>query len=252
MSGTNVYAVALTGMQQDMSRVDRVALNLANVATPGYKREVVAVRPFAAVVEAQAGAGTPSVPGVPGAVQVLTDARAGTLRMTSQPLDLALEGEGYFEVVTEAGPAYTRQGSFRLDARGRLVTMQGLPVMGVDGELQLATGSPTIDPTGRITDPAGAGAPGAAVARLKIVSFEAPSALARLGDGLLAPPPGMAGRDAPSTTVRQGALENSNVDSTQEMLQLIQAMRHFESMQKVVQGYDELQSVAIRRLGDLA
>lgn len=249
----NVYGIALVSMQQDIGRVDRVAQNLANLTTPGYKREVAAARPFSeALAEARtSAAAVPDAPRAPGALQVLTDLRAGSLRMTGQPLDLAVEGDGFFEVLTPSGRAYTRQGNFHLEAGGRLVTAQGLPVLGTEGEIVLSSATPAIDAAGTIVAEDGAGV-ATPVARLKVVSFAKDAALAHAGGGLLVPANGAEPGPAASVSVRQGALENANVESMKEMVQLVEALRHFESMQKVVQGFDELQSVAIRRLGELS
>lgn len=260
----DVYAVTLTSMHQDMGRLDRIALNLANVTTPGYKREVVAGVPFATALET-AAAQAPVAPPAPdasvpvsaaGTLRVLTDARAGTVRVTGQPLDVALVGDGFLEVATEGGLAYTRQGDLHVDGRGRLVTAAGHPVMGMNGEIVLTTRTPAIDAAGRITEPdattgPSAAAPGMPVAQLKVVAFEAPARLERLGGGLVAAGPGLTVLGPERVQVRQGALENANVDSMHEMLELVQTMRHFESMQKVILGYDELVGTAVRKLGDL-
>ncbi|MGC3998566.1 MAG: flagellar hook-basal body protein [Anaeromyxobacter sp.] len=257
----DVFGVTLVSLQQDMGRVDRIAQNLANASTPGYKREVATVRPFAEAVDAARAAGERAPVGLAGAVdataglQVLTDARPGTLRMTGQPLDVALEGDGFFEVETPAGPAYTRQGDFRVDASGRLVTAAGNPVMGLNGPIQLTTTTPVIDAAGRITEPRATStltAAGQPVGQLKVVRFEHPGALPRLGAGLLAGGPGMTVVPEGGAQVRQGALENSNVSAMHELVELMQAMRHFESMTRVAQGYDELLGNAIRKLGDLS
>lgn len=253
----DVLAVALTSMRNDMARVDRVALNLANVATPGYKRDVVAVSPFADALQAAAGATAADGSGPPddaGAVRVLTDLRPGTTKVTGLPLDLAITGEGFFEVATPEGPAYTRQGNFHLDGRGRLVTAQGHPVMGRGGEIQLASSAPAIDADGNITEPDAPGAQGAAgtiVARLKIVRPEDAAHLTRIGDGLFAAESRAAEVGDGRAQLRQGVLENANVSSMQEMVQLMETVRHFESMQRVAQGYDEMMGSAIRRLGEL-
>jgi flagellar basal-body rod protein FlgG len=254
----HILAVSLATMQHDMQRLDRIALNLANVTTPGYKREVIASRPFVEVLDQTALstqdplAGAISADSAASNVRGLLDVRPGTLRMTGEPLDLALAGDGFFEVATAEGMAYTRQGNFSVDARGRLVTAQGHAVMGKNGEIFLATLRPAIDSTGNITEllsasPVG-GAPGA---QLKVVRFDNPASMQRLGDGLLAAGAGMvvAGDDV---QIRQGALENANVSTVQEMVQLMQTMRHFESMQKVATGYDEMLGSAIRKLGELS
>lgn len=248
-----VLAVTLQSMQLDMAKVDRVGLNLANAQTTAYKREVVTAAPFAQHLAAAQQADAAAAP----SMTTHVDQRTGTLRSTGQSLDLALAGPGWFEVQTEHGPAYTRQGDFRLDAQGRLVTQQGLPVMGVAGEIQLPHGHPVIDAQGRVfegTLPGGAPLAGTAqpVAQLKIVRFEDKAAIERMGQGLVTASGEVTAVADSQTEVRQGYLENSNVSSMHEMVQLIQTLRHFESMQKTALGYDEMLGTAIRKLGDIA
>lgn len=249
-----ILAVTLRSMQLDMAKVDRVGLNLANAQTTGYKREVVVGETtFGQRLAASRQGATPSGP------QPAThvDQRPGTLRSTGQNLDVALTGPGWFEVQTDHGTAYTRQGDFRLDAQGRIVTQQGQPVMGLAGEIQLPHGFPVIDSQGRVFEGAApGGAPPAAdaqpVAQLKVVQFEDGAAVEHLGQGLVAVRGEVAAAQDGRAEVRQGYLENSNVSSMQEMVQLIQTLRHFESMQKAAIGYDEMLGTAIRKLGDTA
>ena len=272
---SDAYAITLASLHQDMVRLDRVASNLANVSTPGYKRVVVAVQPFADVVEQGLSALSPStdeqkaasmasgvmVDGVDegrGVLDTRSDMRTGALKTTGEPLDVALESEGWFEVATPTGPAYTRQGAFHADAQGRLVTAQGYPVMGKGGEIRLTTSTPKIDATGVVTEPdatfagAATNAPGIAVGQLTVVRFAHPKRLNRLGDGLVAPGPDLTMADDADIRIREGALEGSNVNSMDEMLQLMRTMRHFESMQKIAQGYDEMLGTALTKLGDLS
>ncbi|HYF20769.1 MAG TPA: flagellar hook-basal body protein [Ramlibacter sp.] len=228
-----VLSVALQGLQSGMARVDRVALNLAHAQTTAYKRDAGAFAGSLAVAEAAAPT-------------VRLDERVGTLRATRQPLDLALAGAGWFEVTTPHGPAYTRQGDFQVDAQGRLVTRQGLPVSGVAGDIRLPHGAPRIDERGAVFD----GVTADPVARLKVVRFEAGTGFQRMGDGLLAASTdGVRVPDA-EVDLRQGHLENSNVSSLEEMVQLVRTLRHFESVQKALLGYDEMLAGAIRRLGE--
>lgn len=255
----HILAVSLATMQHDMQRLDRIALNLANVTTPGYRREVVATRPFVEVLD-QAASSTQAQPEgsaaaavAPGAAKSLLDVRPGTLRMTGESLDFAISGDAFFEIATPEGPAYTRQGNFSVDARGRLVTAQGHAVMGKNGEVFLTTLKPVVDSFGNITEPLSTSAVGgASTAQLKVVRFENPASMQRLGDGLLAPGAGMVVASESDVQIRQGALENANVSTVQEMVQLMQTMRHFESMQKVASGYDEMLGNAIRKLGELS
>lgn len=248
-------AVALTGLQMDADRLDRIALNLANVSTPGYRREVAGVSrtpvmPFASQVEAgttlAAASGAAALPNIGAHIAPLTvaDTRAGTLRATGQSLHLALTGQEFFEVATETGPAYTRNGEFRLDTRGRLVTSSGHAVMGRGGEIVLTTPNPTIDSTGVIREG------GNVVGQLKLVTFADSKSLRRLGDGLWAQGQGMTLAQDTTQGIRQGYLENSNVSSLTEMSQLVETMRHFESLQRMTQAYDEMVGQAIRKLGE--
>lgn len=248
-----ILAIGLQGMQGDAARVEQIAMNLANALTPGFKRAVAVQAPVAASFAVHLSGAAALPPRADGEVALpamafRSDSRVGTLKFTGQPLDVALAGTGYFEVVTDNGPAYTRQGNFRVDAAGRLVTAQGYPVMGQGGEIVLPLSSPVITATGAVLSAEGRDE--APLAQLKIVDFEDGAALDRLGEGLLAAGGGMKLLRREEAQVRQGYLENSNVVSTQEMTGLIQAMRHFESMHKVAQGYDEMLGTAIRKLGE--
>jgi flagellar basal-body rod protein FlgF len=235
-----VLTAILGSMHADMARLERAGMNLANVQTPGYKREIVSATAFAARVDAGASAMT-----------VHTDQRSGTLKATGQSLDLALSGPGWFEVSTPQGAAYTRQGNFRLDAQGRIVTQDGHPVMGTTGQIMLLQGAPLIDSAGRVFE---AIAPGvkkdaAAVAQLRIVEFGGATPVQRLGNGLHL----LRGEPLPATEatqVQQGFLENSNVNHMHEMVRLLETMRHMESLQKVALGYDEMLGTSIRKLGE--
>ena len=251
----DVLAITLTAMQQDASRLDRASANLANAMTPSYKREVSVQRPltteplgrsFAETMEQvpTAASGTASRDRL-ATLDVTRDMRPGTLRPTGQNLDLALAGPGFFEVTTESGPAYTRSGQFQVDARGRLVSAKGLPVMGIAGEIVLNGSQPTVDASGVVSDQ------GRVIAQLKVVDFDHRETLQVLDGGLFSA--GTSGRllAGQDVQVRQGFLENSNVNAMHEMVEVMQTMRHFESLQKAVQGYDEMVGTAIRKLGDL-
>jgi len=260
-----VLALALQSMQQDMQRLDRIGSNLANAVTPGYQREVMGSRPLGMVgstfasmvgnapsapVAAEVSSGRISAP----ALLIQMDTRPGSLKATGQGLDVALAGPGLFEVVTDGGPAYTRQGNFRLDGRGRLVTAQGFPVMGKGGEIYLNGDRPFIDAGGNVyeSESKSAGANAQPIAQLKVVHAEDAARLQHKGDGLLSADGAFNVLKDSDIQIRQGFLENSNVNSMQEMVQLVQTMRHFESLQKVALGYDDMMGQAIRKLGELS
>lgn len=242
----DVLAVSLQALQGDAARLARVSTNLANAMTPGYKREITIRHAsgvglsFAGLVEAQASA--PAAPPA-SSTEVLRDMRVGTFKNTGQGLDFALTGRGFFEIATPAGPAYTRHGQFHLDARGRVVTAQGDAVMGTGGEIVL-TAPPSVDSTGAFTEN------GRVVAKLRVVDFDASESLERVEGGFAAGRQAK-GVDENAVQVRQGQLENGNVDTTREMVDLIETMRHFESMQRAVQIHDDMLGTGIRKLGDL-
>ncbi len=246
-----VFALSLNSLQQDMQCMDKIALNLVNAATPGYRREVAAVRPFTGIVD-QLGQQASQPEG--GGLEVRLDPRAGTLKSTGQPLDLAITGDGFFEVRTEHGLAYTRQGDFRLDGQGRLVTAQGYPVMGKRGEIILHMADPLVDADGAIRDPRAASddSSSPALAQLRLVRFEHPESLSPMGDGLVSQAGGAHELPEAHGQVKQGALENSNVSSVSEMISMMSTLRHFESVHRMTQGYNDMIGTAIHRLGDLS
>jgi len=243
----SILALSLSGLQSGMDRMDRVGMNLSNAQTAGYKREV-ALAGFARRLQQGAEARLAAA-----ATAVHLDLRQGTMQPTGQSLDLALSGPAWFEVATAQGSAYTRMGNFRRDAQGRLVTAQGQPVLGTSGEITLPDGIPVIDAQGRVFESvAGAGQArlrSEPVAQLRLAAFEDGAVAHRLGDGLVAFDGSTRLADG-QTEVRQGYLENSNVRSADEMVQLLQTLRHFESMQKVALAYDEMVGNALRKLGD--
>lgn len=249
----DVLGVALLSMHQDMARVERVAMNLSNALTPAYKREMSiaraangTTRSFGSLWDAGMaasinGSGSPDST----ALETRSDMTAGTLKSTGQVLDLGLSGQGFFEVQTDKGLAYTRQGNFRMDERGRIVTAQGYPVQGKGGDIFVATSKPAIDAAGNVVEDK------RQVGQFKVVQFDKPETLQRIGDGLFAEGPGMRQMSDADIQVRQGYLENANVSSVHEMVEMMQTMRHFESMQKVTQAYDDMVGNAIRKLGDM-
>jgi flagellar basal-body rod protein FlgF len=220
-------------MQQDMVHMNRIGANLANALTPGYKREVgiaadVRSGPFASAMQ-----------------RVVRDMQTGTVKPTGHALDLALTGPGFFEVMTTQGPAYTRQGQFQVDAQGRLVTPRGDAVIGMGGDITLSGGAVQIDAKGVLTED------DHVVGQVKVVEFDDVQSLTALPDNLFSAARQMHEHEAANTNVRQGYIENSNVQPMHEMVQMMQTMRHFESMQRAAQGMDDMLGVAIRKLGDL-
>jgi len=232
-------------MADELFRLNVVSQNLANAGTAGYKSELVVSQPFAEQLQVGVPAvGTSKIVTVslPGLTSVL-DTTQGTLTRTGNALEIALEGPGFFEVQGSDGPLYTRQGSFRLDATGRLVTAAGLPVSGVAGDIVLRSAEPTIDAQGRVLEG------DQPVGQLKIMRFRDVSRLAPMGQGLYrADAAGEVLSNA--LQVRQGFVESSNATALPQMIRMIEVVRRFEAAQKLVQNYDGMLGTAIRTLGE--
>jgi len=147
-------------------------------------------------------------------------------------------------VTTPNGPAYTRAGNFHVDEQGRLVNQNGYVVSGKGGNITMTgTAIPTIARNGDVNEG------GTVVGNLRVVTFEDHHALENTGDGLLRPIDSNAQSTEVSTAIRTGFLENSNVVPLREMIGMMETSRHFESQQKLFQGYDEQISTAIQKLG---
>lgn len=233
-------AITAASMLMDTQRMSVIANNAANALTPGFRRELlVAAGQFSPDAAYGSQARSVAAP----APYTTFDNTPGSVRQTSNPLDVALLGEGYFEVQTTHGPAYTRQGAFRLDAQGRLVTQAGLPVAGIGGEIILTSGTPVIDREGKVQEQ------GKQVAQIKAVNFERTAQLSSIGGGLYVATGGVRGVEMMRPRMAQGQLESSNVDSAREMGKLIETYRHFESSTRLLQAYDEVRDKTFRSLG---
>lgn len=233
---SDAIATLSDALRNDAETLRVISNNVANMETVAYRREIAVTHPTfeQASDDARAALGRALT------VQSMIDQRPGTLKSSAEPLHLALEGPGFFVVETSQGEALTRRGDFRLDSDGRLVTQDGHAVLGSQGTIQVK-GTPAIEPDGTVR------VGGEAVAQLRIAQVAAESQLTPLGADLYSaaqlPDADMAAR------VRQGFLETSNVESVQEMVRLIETMRHFETTQRFVRGYDDMVGKAISELG---
>ena len=232
MSDT-VGAIA-AALHADVEAMRVVSLNVANAQTPAYRREISVAR-----MEYPDAADSLRSPTFATAV----DPRAGTLQGTAQPLDLAIEGKGFFVVSTARGEMLTRRGDFRLDADGRVVTQSGDVVLGTGGAIVVGDQRPTValDGTVRAGD--------AVIDRLRIVQVESEATLTPAGNGTYTLPEGVEAIDTPGARVRQGFLETSNVESVNETVQMMDVMRRLEMAQRFMRGYDSMMEQAITTLG---
>ncbi|HEV7641643.1 MAG TPA: flagellar hook-basal body protein [Gaiellaceae bacterium] len=224
--------IAASGMLAELTRQDQIANDLANSSTPGYKSDRSVQQSFGDLLLANSSTGQPigSLGLGTAIVAERTDLSQAPLRETGQPLDLALEGEGFFAVQTTAGTRYTRDGQFQLDGAGRLVNQSDLPVLDSNGKpitIGNAAKDVTIGPDGTIT------AGGRAIARLNVVSLTAP---VKEGDTLFS---GIPGAVPATTAVRQGSVEGSGVNPARAMVDMLVSFRAYEAQQRVVHAIDE-------------
>ena len=245
-------------MEAQELNLNTIANNLANVNTPGFKRSKIEFQDLLYSKPRAAGADSGNGNLVPTGIEVGNGTKVaatskvftqGQVNQTSQNLDLAVQGDGLFEVTQADGTiAYTRDGSFKLNAQGQVVTADGLPVGSGFQTIQTGATSINISSTGSVTVQ---GPSGAQNFQLTLSRFPNESGLESLGGNLYAETPasgapqtGQAGQ-AGFGNIQQGYLEASNVNIVEEMVNLITAQRAYEINSKSVQASDNmLQNVA--------
>jgi flagellar basal-body rod protein FlgG len=246
---------AATGMDAQQQRIDVIANNLANVNTTGFKKSRV---DFQDLLYQQVRApGTSSAQGVsvPTGLQVGTGVRTaathrtfttGDLMQTGNQLDIAIEGNGFFQVTMPDGtPAFTRAGNFELDAHGQIVTPDGYTL---DPAIAVPPGatSVTIGADGTVSVTIDGETEATEVGQIQLANFANPGGLMSIGRNFVRPttasgeaqigPPGIDGVGSLS----QGFLEMSNVKVVEEMIGLIASQRAYEISSKVIQASDEM------------
>ncbi len=243
---TNALTAAVQSMQNDLRHMETISQNMVNIATPGYKRAIPIAQVFwEALSSAEQDGVEMSFGGLTPVLGNALDLSPGPIKQTGRPWDIAILGDGFFELATPDGTAYSRAGNFRLDRAGRLVSEGGFAVQGVNGDIVLNGADATIDHLGHIVQE------GEIVGQIKVVRFADTKTLFKTANGLLQPASASNTASVESTPELQvGHLESSNVSSMREMVLMMETTRHFESAQKLFQGYDDTLGNAIRKLGE--
>jgi flagellar basal-body rod protein FlgG len=252
----SLYSAA-TGMEAQQLNLNTIANNLANVNTPGFKRSKIEFQDLLYQKPRAAGSDTGGGNLVPTGIEVGNGSRVastakvftqGQLTSTGEKLDVAIQGDGFFEVQRSDGTiGYTRDGSFKLNAQGQVVTTDGLPVL--SGFQAVPSGAEiTIAEDGQVTV---ATSSGSESYRLTLTRFANPAGLRSLGGNLYeetaasgTPEIGSPGEAGFGRAI-QGYIETSNVNIVEEMVNLIIAQRAYEINSKSIQTSDEmLQNIA--------
>lgn len=232
-------------MAAGLDQLDVIADNAANVQTPGFKGRVPVVGSFRALLLSRVRDGPVEAVGSLSTgsevEEAVTDFSPGPARPVEDPLAVALLGPGFFVVQAPSGEAYTRNGMFQVDARGRLVTAAGNPVLGEHGPIEVQTGA-AILPDGTVVSG------GEEVGRLRVVDFARPDGLRRMGDGLLAATPEAGVAQPAEVTLLPGFVEGANVNPVTEMVRLIAVLRAYEACQRALRTQDDTLGQAVREI----
>lgn len=244
-------------MIADNKRMDVIANNLANVNTVGYKKDKVINQSFPEVLTKRIN-DTQSRLNPSGNIgqmrlgsdigEIFTYYTQGSLTSTENKLDLAIKNSdsSFFTVASldENKEYYTRNGSFKLDTEGYLITEEGYRVMGLNGAIQLYGEDFSVSPDGTIVEN------GEVVDILLIKNFENTETLRKLGNNLIETTDETVEREFDGQ-VEQGYLEQSNVDIISEMVEMITVMRSYEANQKILQYQDSTLDRAVNEVGRL-
>lgn len=246
---------AATGMEAQQTKMDVIAHNLANSSTTGYKRSRAEFEDLLSETIHAADEPNPQGGGRPAPLQVGLGVRSvsttrsfgqGDMVATNNPLDLAIEGNGFFRIQRASGEfAYTRAGNFRVDSTGRVVTQAGEvvePGITIPPEATQLTigqdGKVTVHVPGRDTP--------SELGSIELATFTNPAGLESVGGNLLVatgasgePILGRPGQQGVGT-LQQGSLENANVKAVEEMIDMITTQRAYEMNSKVIQSADQM------------
>ncbi len=251
----NSLWISKTGMEAQQTQLDVISHNLANVSTTGFKRASAVFEDLMYQNLRQVGANSSEQSQLPTGLQLGLGVRTvatsrsftqGSMQQTNNQLDLAIKGNGFFQVTQPDGTmGYTRDGSFQVDAQGRLVTSSGLPVA---NGITVPAGATNVSiaTNGAVSATLSGQAAPQTIGTLALANFVNPAGLEPRGENLFAetaasgqPQGGTAGTNGLGT-VMQGFLETSNVNVVQELVSMIQTQRAYEMNSKAIQTSDQM------------
>ncbi|MDZ7753491.1 MAG: flagellar basal-body rod protein FlgG [Gammaproteobacteria bacterium] len=262
MSSQSMW-IAKTGLEAQQTRLAVTSNNLANVATTGFKQGRPVFADLLYQTVRQPGAASSENTQLPSGLMIGTGVRTvateklfkqGNITQTENSLDLAISGKGFFEILLPNGSvAYTRDGGFQVDGDGNVVTATGFllqPNLTVPDEVTALT----VGQDGTVTvQVAGDTAP-TEIGEIQLTEFINPAGLQPIGDNLFmetassgAPQQGVPGEDSRGQLI-QGALESSNVNTVEELVNMIEAQRAYEMNAKAISTADQMLEFAVQLL----
>jgi flagellar basal-body rod protein FlgF len=251
----NALLVGLSRQMVLARELDVVANNIANLNTTGFKADNSVFERFLMPVARENRFNTPDRQ-----LSFVTetgtwhDFRPGPVQQTGNPLDVAIDGDGFLVVQTTAGERYTRGGALQINAQGQLVTADGAQVIGENGPivLQQTDGSIAIGPDGRVTVIEGNNTRTESLrGKLRLVSFASPQQLQKHGANNFSAPAGVTPTPDIKSRVIQGAVEKSNVNGVVEMTRLIEISRAYTQVAQLLQQQGDLRKNAIQQLSEV-
>lgn len=236
--------LALRGAKLREQELEVTAHNLANATSNGFKESRITFDTVLTGAERRVDGGVrPSI--LQPEAKTTINFADGPIQPTDNELDLALQGKGFFEIQTEQGNFYTRDGSFALNDSGDLVSIHGGGrVAGANGTINIAeSGHLEISSAGVVS------VNGVEKGKIRVVDFEDPSVLVPAGSSLFKAKEGAAANEASGTTVLQGKIEGSNVSVVLCLTQLIEISREYQAYQKVINNQSKLDQEAASSIG---
>lgn len=219
-------------------RLNQVTNNLANIDTNGYKREDITFWEMLFTAN-------DSRQRVGKALKIVTNQGQGPAETTGNPLDFLISGDGFFKLQTPDGVRYSRAGSFGVNNQGQLITPQGHLVLGDGGPIVITGEDISVDQDGTFY------VDNQRVDKLSIASFADGESLEKDGTNLFRLTDNGQEIEATNYKIQQGALEGSNVNTVTEMANMLELHRAYETQQKIIRTFDEMDSKAINSVGKL-
>ncbi len=226
-------------MMAQSQRLNQISNNLANVDTPGYKREDITFwEMLYKTNEDRSRVGK--------ALKILTNQQEGSAENTGNKFDFAISGDGFFKLQTPHGVRYSRAGNFNVNSQGQLVNPAGHLVLGTAGPIVVSGENISLSTDGRLQ------VDGVDAGQLDIATFADLTDIEKEGTNLFRPKEGAVGEvPAVNYTVRQGFVETSNVSLVSEMTTMLDLHRAYETQQKVIRTFDEIDGKAVNTVGKL-